>query len=364
MIVLQLIANLVLESSFTIIHLLLLAMISAKLWYDDAIESIDSVAGWVDEAIVSADRQQATGAMLLLMMASNWEATVNSLDYFHSHWMSALTYAFIVDGWLWAAAGYWKTIVFYTRKTVPSIASVGIVMMIPQGRDDPTAFINDEQMAIGLALWATMIVWPIVMNYDGYVPWYGRRPDYMPKQLRGWRPVIMRGKDLAVKLQRCMQAMTALVWTAFWFPKRLFTMLHRCVQNDAWTDDDEPDGSHCFREEAEKASKIELGPSKSLFMRVVSQHDHPMARILLFLLSLKAGFAMLEDTGESWMVLQHMMFCLKSSARANLIDHRFDSDSFIIAIDNCSSRCITNNANDFVGKPTPVSIKVRGMVAR
>jgi hypothetical protein len=39
----------------------------------------------------------------------------------------------------------------------------------------------------------------------------------------------------------------------------------------------------------------------------------------------------------------------------------YDSDSFIIAVDNCCSRCITNNINDFVGTPIKVDVRVKGI---
>ena len=39
----------------------------------------------------------------------------------------------------------------------------------------------------------------------------------------------------------------------------------------------------------------------------------------------------------------------------------YDSDSFWIAVDNCCSKCITNNLQDFVSPPRKVSVKVRGI---
>ena len=41
--------------------------------------------------------------------------------------------------------------------------------------------------------------------------------------------------------------------------------------------------------------------------------------------------------------------------------HQYDSDSYILAIDNCSSRCITNNLSDYISKPQKVEVKVRGI---
>jgi hypothetical protein len=39
----------------------------------------------------------------------------------------------------------------------------------------------------------------------------------------------------------------------------------------------------------------------------------------------------------------------------------FDSDSFLIAVDNCCSKCITNSMSDFIEPPERVNIRVRGI---
>ncbi len=49
------------------------------------------------------------------------------------------------------------------------------------------------------------------------------------------------------------------------------------------------------------------------------------------------------------------------SVREQRQDHGYDSDSFWIAVDNCCSRCITNNLSDFVSPPTRVNVSVRGI---
>lgn len=43
------------------------------------------------------------------------------------------------------------------------------------------------------------------------------------------------------------------------------------------------------------------------------------------------------------------------------MDHSYDTDSFLIAVDNCASRCITNNVADFIGIPRSVRILVKGV---
>jgi hypothetical protein len=42
-------------------------------------------------------------------------------------------------------------------------------------------------------------------------------------------------------------------------------------------------------------------------------------------------------------------------------DHSFDTDSFLIGLDNCASYCMTNNESDFVGKTESVKVKIKGL---
>jgi GAG-pre-integrase domain len=41
--------------------------------------------------------------------------------------------------------------------------------------------------------------------------------------------------------------------------------------------------------------------------------------------------------------------------------HRYDSDSKLMAIDNCCSKCITNDVNDFIEPPMKVNVRVHGV---
>jgi hypothetical protein len=59
---------------------------------------------------------------------------------------------------------------------------------------------------------------------------------------------------------------------------------------------------------------------------------------------------------------QHIIaFKAATETIGGYIDHRYDSDSFIIAVNNCSSCCITNSMLDFVGKPKRINLLVRGI---
>ncbi|CAB9523869.1 hypothetical protein SEMRO_1466_G275010.1 [Seminavis robusta] len=50
-----------------------------------------------------------------------------------------------------------------------------------------------------------------------------------------------------------------------------------------------------------------------------------------------------------------------AAGSSGVSEHYYDSDSFVIAVDNCSSRCITNSMMDFVGTPERINVRVKGI---
>jgi hypothetical protein len=59
---------------------------------------------------------------------------------------------------------------------------------------------------------------------------------------------------------------------------------------------------------------------------------------------------------------QLLSICLsaKKSGKKSTPD-RYDSDSYLLAIDNCCSKCMTNNKADFIGPLTKVDVKIKGI---
>ena len=53
--------------------------------------------------------------------------------------------------------------------------------------------------------------------------------------------------------------------------------------------------------------------------------------------------------------------CLIASTTGRAQARSFDSDSFVIHVDNCASRCITNSISDFIRPPQKVIGRVKGM---
>jgi hypothetical protein len=62
---------------------------------------------------------------------------------------------------------------------------------------------------------------------------------------------------------------------------------------------------------------------------------------------------------SAWFRTASIVCLVANSGRADAA--RFDSDSVVIHIDNCASRCITNSLTDFVKPPQKVIGRVKGM---
>jgi hypothetical protein len=59
--------------------------------------------------------------------------------------------------------------------------------------------------------------------------------------------------------------------------------------------------------------------------------------------------------------MQNMIWALSSTKSTAAEDYEYDSDSYLIAVDNCSSRCITNEMTDFVSTPKKTSTFIKGI---
>ncbi len=67
-----------------------------------------------------------------------------------------------------------------------------------------------------------------------------------------------------------------------------------------------------------------------------------------------------SEESESAMPCVAMPVAAKNGETSK-IDNGYDTDSFMIAVDNCCSRCITNSLDDFVDTPKKTKVKVRGI---
>ena len=62
-----------------------------------------------------------------------------------------------------------------------------------------------------------------------------------------------------------------------------------------------------------------------------------------------------------WQSLRMDLRGYKSSVQTEQSDHRYDTDSFLIGIDNHASASMTNTSQDFVGTTKTVHAKIKGI---
>jgi hypothetical protein len=67
------------------------------------------------------------------------------------------------------------------------------------------------------------------------------------------------------------------------------------------------------------------------------------------------------DAKETLAAFQSVIFAFGSIKHTAINDHNYDSSSFLIAVDNCSSRCITNDPSDFIGTPMQSKTVIKGI---
>jgi hypothetical protein len=68
-----------------------------------------------------------------------------------------------------------------------------------------------------------------------------------------------------------------------------------------------------------------------------------------------------EEINGVQLVSNIVAFPSELKARATTKDLGYDTDSFLIAVDNCCSKCITNSMSDYVGEPKRIDKQVRGI---
>jgi uncharacterized metal-binding protein len=206
-------------------------------------------------------------------------------------------------------------------------------------------------------------------------------PKYIPRRLRGWNPVKRRTKALLQEVTwdslqaGAMAAIECLAQPArasinttthiLWTIARLENL---ALVAAAWTpvEDNEDDYEEATTDGpfAAAANKCRSDHAKLLHIeehRAIA-HAHsftasPLRRLLMFMQTLMGEHS--QGPHQSWRQLIALTFVIVSYRASTTAahDHRYDSDSFLIAIDNCSSRCITNSMQDFVGLPTKVRVK-------
>ncbi|CAB9501303.1 unknown protein [Seminavis robusta] len=186
-------------------------------------------------------------------------------------------------------------------------------------------------------------------------------PAYVPKRMRGTKPIKRwfraKKKLICSEMGRCLAQVVTVVSVMICLGD---LAIHDAASHrESLDDEDDPEGP--YNEAAKKGARkapvtlwdmmidgLPPGPTKfELFMR--------------FLNALKGGLAMSVKERSPLVAYQLVMMSLNGSFNNSTSDHQFDTDSVLIAIDNCSSRCITNCMLDFIDKPVAVKISVQGI---
>jgi hypothetical protein len=124
---------------------------------------------------------------------------------------------------------------------------------------------------------------------------------------------------------------------------------------------------HCWATAAIVPFMGNLLPQNAPFMRMTAISSllsqwacGAWLRMTSVLLLIQSSIGISIAVSDPSFALQHIMFCLGANTCSSS-DHRYDSDSFIIAVDNCSSKCITNSMQDYISLLEKVSIAVKGI---
>jgi hypothetical protein len=86
-----------------------------------------------------------------------------------------------------------------------------------------------------------------------------------------------------------------------------------------------------------------------------------MAMIFSVALSL-SGVVEVHETPIT--ALHELILGLESSPTGSFkgpLDHSYDSESFIITVNICTSKCMTNLMTDFIESPRKIIVKIKGV---
>jgi hypothetical protein len=205
----------------------------------------------------------------------------------------------------------------------------------------------------------TIVQLCILCLLNGIMRIIAYRNRYTPKRLQVINSVLRHGKDLGNK---------AATWTTV-ATRQTWSMLTKAPTWIMGTITKLSDEGRKFRERHRQAADDERVWKQALDnARMKDQRPRRLASSRIAKLGLLALLMLADHTaeavgdGQTQMALQNILVsCKATKGLSDTAYHRYDSDSFILAIDNCSSRCITNSMVDFIAPPTAVSITVKGI---
>ncbi|CAB9529714.1 unknown protein (Partial), partial [Seminavis robusta] len=195
-------------------------------------------------------------------------------------------------------------------------------------------------------------------------------PQYVPKRLRRKQPFLLRTAKASMDAMLCLSARVA--GTVLLIIQLTHLSIHESAgappekQRSSSTDepflDQDEESEEPYASMCEKYKRA-CQPTMLWDLKVADQDHKPTAfeMFIRFLLVLKGGLDLIGEESNPLVAWQLIMYSLSGDMNRNSEDHQYDADSVLIAIDNCSSRCITNSMKDFIEDPVRVNVKVQGI---
>ncbi|CAB9508477.1 unknown protein [Seminavis robusta] len=326
---------------------LLLAIVSIAVAISQFVEAVDQARRSTvrqllitEKAIDDAAEEAQLQLGLCMLAVSNVHQVATWTVEFSQHWMSWLVYA----------------IVFASPMQV--LVYSGVIILV--GLIDLVTFVTASS-ELGSAM---ITFYAVCWNLLQWASEEDRAPAYVPKRFRGTklyqRWVLIKASAAAAAVRRGAQAIKSVIAEIVQSHERTVQETVRSIPNgDRWDEDDE-DGPYTTA-----ANKHAKGSAPSMLWDLdkTNQHHRPTTFQLFmrFLHALKGGAGLGWSEGSPIVAMQLVLLSLSGSFNNSSRDHSYDTDSVLIAIDNCSSRCITNCMQDFIDTPKKVNVSVQGI---
>ncbi|CAB9530208.1 unknown protein [Seminavis robusta] len=239
----------------------------------------------------------------------------------------------------------------------PAHLLMSIVAMAAASAIDATCYYTAAGTEFGAALcifgatMSSMFLWGLHLDEP---------PQYVPKRLRYGPSFLSRATKSSVGAisrvsLRAVGAVLLMIQLTHLSIKESagIPMKHqeRSEEDEPFLDQDdeteEPFASLCDK------YKRACQPTMLWDLKVTEENHEPtkFELFIRFLLVLKGGLDLMANESNPIVAWQLILYSLSGDMNRNSEDHQYDADSVLIAIDNCSSRCITNSMKDFIGKP-------------
>ncbi|CAB9519768.1 unknown protein [Seminavis robusta] len=293
----------------------------------------------LETALDKAVEEEAVLPMMTILSAQSTGAIFDWAITFNRHWMSWFVYASICTH----PIRLMSQLIQLSLNGI-SATLVNAAVITEFGASCMTFFVT----TYALLLWATS-------PQD--------RPAYVPKRKRGCKPFIRKLRRASRDVSRVLLDVAARAIGAI---ALIMSLNELATITSAGVPDCEDKKSETNEDETPKgkgrsSTATEHAPVMMWDLPTPRDASQPTTFQLFmrFLHALKAGIRIATDEGSPMVAYSLVMLSLNGTTNGAADDHQYDTDSVLIAIDNCSSRCITNCMCDFVDTPVKVRVSVQ-----